>query len=46
MFKEAKDAFNEANKIKSCKKYLQAISDVKRMAAERKKLEEQGAVGQ
>ncbi len=46
MFKEAEDAFNEANKIKSSKKYLQAISNVKRMAAERKKLEEQGAVGQ
>ncbi|MBI5748999.1 MAG: hypothetical protein HZA00_07720 [Nitrospinae bacterium] len=46
MFKEAEDTFNEANKIKPCEKCLNEINNVKRLAAERKKLEEQGALEQ
>ena len=42
MFKEAEEAFNEANKIKSCEKCLYEINNVKRLAMERKKLEDQG----
>lgn len=45
MFKEAEAAFNEANKIKACDACLAEIGNVRRMAAERKKLEEQGALG-
>jgi tetratricopeptide (TPR) repeat protein len=44
MFKEAEDAFNEANKIKPCEKCLSEINNVKRLAAERKKLEDQGVL--
>lgn len=44
MFDKAEEAFNEANMIKSSEKYLEEINNVKRMAAERKKLEEQGVI--
>lgn len=42
MFKEAEDAFNEANKIKPCEKCLQEINNIRRLSSERKRLEEQG----
>lgn len=46
MFKEAEEALNEAIKIKpSSQEYFQEIGNVKRLAAERKKLETQGALG-
>ncbi len=44
MFKEAEDSFNEANKIKPCEKCLTEINNVRRLAVERKKLEEQGVL--
>lgn len=44
MFKEAESAFKEANKIEVCPECLDEIANVSRMAAERKKLEEQGAL--
>lgn len=43
-FQEAEHAFNEANKIAPCPECLEQINNVKRRAAEMKKLEEQGAV--
>lgn len=45
MLKEAEAAFNEANKIKACNECLNEIANVRRLAADRKKLEEQGALG-
>lgn len=42
MFTEAESAFNEAYKIKPEEKYLIQISQVKRLASERKRLDEQG----
>jgi tetratricopeptide (TPR) repeat protein len=44
MFREAEEAFIEANKIKPCEKCLQEINNVRRLAAERKRLEEQGGL--
>jgi len=44
MFKEAETAFNEAYKIEPDAKYLRQVSEVKRLAAERKKLNDQGAL--
>ena len=44
MFKEAEDSLNEAYKINQKQEYLNEINNVKRLAAERKKLEEQGAL--
>ncbi len=43
-FEKAEEAFKTANKIASCDKCVAEISNVKRLAAERKKLEEQGAL--
>jgi tetratricopeptide (TPR) repeat protein len=43
-FKEAENAFNEANKIASCPDCLEQINNVKRRAEEIKKLEAQGAL--
>ena len=44
MFRQAMDALKEANKIKPSEKYITEISNVKHLQAERKKLEQQGAV--
>lgn len=44
MFKEAEEAFNTSNKIKPSEDNIKEIANVKRLAAERKKLEEQGAL--
>lgn len=44
MFKQAIDALKKANKIKPSEKYITEISNVKCLQAERKKLEQQGAV--
>ena len=44
MFRQAIEALKEANKIKPCKKYIAEISNVKRLQADRKKLEMQGAI--
>jgi len=43
-FDKAEESLKTANKIASCEKCIQEISNVKRLAAERKKLEEQGAL--
>lgn len=43
-FDKAEAAFNEAYKIKPDQTYLDEINNVKRLKAERKKLEEQGAL--
>lgn len=45
-FDKAEEAFKTANKIASCDKCVTEIGNVRRLAAERKKLEEQGALGQ
>ena len=45
-FDKAEEALKTANKIESCDKCIQEIGSVKRLAAERKKLEAQGALGQ
>ncbi|MBI5328753.1 MAG: tetratricopeptide repeat protein [Deltaproteobacteria bacterium] len=44
MFKEAEAAFNEANKIKPCDECMNEIANTRLLAAERKKLEEQGVI--
>jgi len=44
MFRKAIEAFKEANKIKPCAKYVTEINNVKRLQADRKKLEAQGAI--
>ncbi len=44
MFGQAIDAFKEANKINPSEKYISRIGDVNRLQAERKRLEQQGAV--
>ena len=44
MFRQAIEAFKEANKIKPCGKYVAEISNVKRLQADREKLERQGAI--
>ncbi|NVM23187.1 MAG: hypothetical protein HWN68_15555 [Desulfobacterales bacterium] len=46
VFDKAEEAFNKANMIKTSPKYLEEINNVKRMAAERKKLKEQGAIAE
>jgi len=43
-FDKAEDTFKTANKIESCDKCIAEISNVKRLAADRKKLEAQGAL--
>lgn len=43
-FDKAEEALKTANKIESCDKCITEISNVKRLAAERKKLEAQGAL--
>ena len=44
MYRQAIEAFKEANKIKPSGKYITEISNVKRLQASRKKLEQQGAI--
>ena len=43
-FEKAEESFKTANRIQSCDKCATEIGNVKRLAAERKKLEEQGAL--
>lgn len=44
MFDKAEDAFRKADKVQSCERCIVEIANVKKMAMERRKLEEQGSI--